>query len=79
MKLKALYILVFFTILCTLYTQAQQTYQLVWADEFNVNGSLNPTFWNIEINGNGGGNNELQYYTARNEKLMKEKHILRVV
>lgn len=35
---------------------------LAWHDEFN--GSVIDTAtWNFEVNGNGGGNNELQYYT----------------
>jgi len=39
-------------------------YHLVWQDLFNQC-ALNTSVWNIEVNGNGGGNNELQYYTAR--------------
>jgi len=39
-------------------------YTLFWSDEFN-NGALNSSIWNMEINGNGGGNNELEYYTNR--------------
>jgi beta-glucanase (GH16 family) len=34
--------------------------ELVWADEFNTIDSSN---WTFETNGDGGGNNELQYYT----------------
>lgn len=41
---------------------------LTWADEFNGT-SLDTSKWNIEVNGNGGGNNELQYYTARPENI----------
>lgn len=41
---------------------------LAWADEFNGS-SLDGSKWNIEVNGNGGGNNELQYYTARPENI----------
>jgi predicted small secreted protein len=41
---------------------------LAWADEFNGT-SLDTSKWNIEVNGNGGGNNELQYYTARAENI----------
>lgn len=41
---------------------------LAWADEFNGT-SLDTSKWNIEVNGNGGGNNELQYYTARSENI----------
>lgn len=37
-------------------------YKLVWQDLFD-GGELNLFRWNIEVNGNGGGNNELQYYT----------------
>ena len=37
-------------------------WKLVWDDEFSGD-SLDKTKWNYEINGNGGGNNELQYYT----------------
>jgi beta-glucanase (GH16 family) len=39
-------------------------YKLVWHDEFD-GPSIDQTKWNFEINGNGGGNNELEYYTAR--------------
>lgn len=35
---------------------------LVWHDEFNGT-ALDLSRWNYEVNGNGGGNNELQYYT----------------
>jgi len=41
---------------------------LAWADEFNGS-ALDTSKWNIEVNGNGGGNNELQYYTARAENI----------
>jgi len=37
-------------------------YTLVWHDEFNEK-TLDTTNWSYEVNGNGGGNNELQYYT----------------
>lgn len=39
-------------------------WKLVWADEFNGN-ALDLTKWHFEVNGKGGGNNELQYYTDR--------------
>ena len=44
---------------------AQANYRLVWNDEFSGT-SLNEEAWNIEVNGNGGGNAELQYYTREN-------------
>ena len=42
--------------------------ELIWAEEFDVDGPPNPDVWNIEIgNGvNGWGNFELQYYTDQN-------------
>jgi beta-glucanase (GH16 family) len=36
---------------------------LVWNDEFSGS-SIDLNKWEYEVNGNGGGNNELQYYTA---------------
>ena len=41
------------------------TYNLVWSDEFDGD-TLNEDNWKYEINGSGGGNNELQYYTDQN-------------
>ncbi len=46
-------------------------YELVWADEFSSL-ELDRTSWNVEVNGNGGGNNELQYYTDRPVNLRVE-------
>lgn len=43
-------------------------YHLVWQDLFDAD-ELNPMRWDIEVNGNGGGNNELQYYTDRPENV----------
>lgn len=40
-------------------------YTLVWADYFDGKALDNST-WNVEVNGDGGGNNELQYYAAEN-------------
>ena len=43
------------------------TYQLVWSDEFNgADGSVpDATKWAIQTGGDGWGNHELEYYTAR--------------
>ena len=41
-------------------------YNLLWNDEFEGS-TVDPNKWSYEINGNGGGNNELQYYTDRAE------------
>lgn len=46
-------------------------YKLVWEDLFN-DAELNKNNWLIEVNGNGGGNNELQYYRSENISLGKD-------
>jgi len=43
---------------------AIEGWELVWNDEFNGS-SINLDKWEYEVNGSGGGNNELQYYTDR--------------
>lgn len=43
-------------------------YKLVWQDLFDAE-EINPLRWNIEVNGDGGGNAELQYYTDRPENI----------
>lgn len=40
-------------------------YKLVWQDLFDGE-ALDESVWNIEVNGNGGGNNESQYYRREN-------------
>lgn len=46
-------------------------YELVWNEDF-TDGSLDRKVWNIEVNGDGGGNNELQYYCEKGVKLAAE-------
>ena len=54
-------------------------YTLVWNEDF-TDGTLDNAVWNIEVNGNGGGNNELQYYCEKGVSLGVEsttgKHCL---
>ncbi len=54
-------------------------YQLVWNMDF-TGASLNSDAFNIEVNGDGGGNNELQYYCEKGVSLGVEpvtgKHCL---
>lgn len=50
-------------------------YSLVWEEEF-TGSSLNTDYWTVEVNGNGGGNRELQYYTDRQENLRLEDGVL---
>ena len=39
-------------------------YTLVWNEDF-TDATLDRNVWNIEVNGDGGGNNELQYYCEK--------------
>ncbi|MBN2011871.1 glycoside hydrolase family 16 protein [candidate division KSB1 bacterium] len=41
-------------------------YEAVWNDEFDGD-QLDLTKWEYEVNADGGGNNELQYYTDRSQ------------
>ena len=57
---------------------------LVWADEFDVDGAPNANIWNYDI-GNGSelgipgwGNNELQYYTDRSENVVVDNGMLKI-
>lgn len=47
--------------------QAQQR-KLVWSDEFNYTGLPDSAKWSYDVGGHGWGNQELQYYTARELK-----------
>lgn len=51
--------------------EVPEGYRLVWSDEFNA-ATLDTSIWNIEVNGSGGGNNELQYYCERGVSLGRE-------
>ena len=42
-----------------------QTYNLVWADEFDYTGLPDTAKWSYDVGGGGWGNQELQYYTSR--------------
>ena len=47
-------------------------YHLIWQDSFDGNSLNESENWSIEVNGNGGGNNELQYYRKENITVEKE-------
>jgi len=68
--------LLIFTLSFSFSANAQKrTYELVWHDEFNEK-TLNTSQWNFVINGKGGGNNELQYYTNSHQNLyLKGGHL----
>lgn len=46
-------------------------YTLVWNEDF-TDETLDRSVWNIEVNGDGGGNNELQYYCEKAVTLADE-------
>lgn len=49
-----------------------QNYTLVWEDNFNKS-TINTKNWTINVDGNGGGNRELQYYRKENISIEKER------
>lgn len=52
------------------------TYNLVFSDEFDGT-ELDLEKWRYEVNGSGGGNNELQYYT--DENVVVEDGLLKII
>jgi beta-glucanase (GH16 family) len=54
--------------------------ELLWADEFNLDGAPDPTKWKYDIGtGSGGwGNQELQYYTNRPENSIVSNGSLKI-
>ncbi len=68
MKKFTLFLIVQFSI----FQAFSQNWQLKWADEFNGTSLDVTNTWNPEVNGDGGGNSELQYY--RSENLTKETY-----
>lgn len=52
---------------------------LLWSDEFNTDGLPNPNNWGYDLtNNNGWGNNELQYYTNRQENAFVSNGTLKI-
>ncbi|MBT8393636.1 MAG: glycoside hydrolase family 16 protein [Flavobacteriaceae bacterium] len=53
--------------------------QLVWSDEFNIEGAPNPSNWNYNTGAGGWGNNELQTYTDNSENVIVEEGVLKII
>jgi beta-glucanase (GH16 family) len=51
------------------------TYKLVWSDEFNE-ATIDTSVWNFEIDGNGGGNHEQEYYQRNNATIENSNLII---
>jgi beta-glucanase (GH16 family) len=66
MKILRYIIVLFFIILLDKSLYSQPNWQLVWSDEFDST-SLNTDYWTRETGGHGWGNNELEYYTGRED------------
>lgn len=56
--------------------QNTNEYKLVWSDEFDGSGKPDETKWNYDLGGHGWGNNELEYYTDREENARVENGLL---
>lgn len=54
---------------------AIEGWELVWQDEFD-GAEIDDSKWSFEVNGKGGGNNELQYYTDFPENAFIEDEML---
>lgn len=62
---------VFLILLISFFSIFAQEYKLVWEDNFDKT-KLNESIWSIDVNGNGGGNKELQYYRRENIEIGNE-------
>ncbi|PSR09317.1 MAG: hypothetical protein DA408_17360 [Bacteroidetes bacterium] len=60
------YLSAFFLLLCAAPQLRAQCFELVWSDEFSINGPPNPATWGYDLGtGQGGwGNQEIQTYTS---------------
>jgi beta-glucanase (GH16 family) len=62
--------------------EVAQLTNLIWQDEFSVDGPIDPTAWTYDLGDGtdqgipGWGNNELQYYTDRPENVTVENGVL---
>lgn len=57
--------------------QAADEYEVVWEDNFDGN-SLDRSIWNVEQNGDGGGNQELQYYRDSTDNIQVSDGTLKI-
>ena len=75
--MQKLYSLLFMMVLAVM--SMAEDYQLVWNEDFTED-ALDRNVWSVEVNADGGGNNELQYYCEEGVSLGVEpttgKHCL---
>jgi beta-glucanase (GH16 family) len=56
-----------------------QCKRLIWAEEFDVNGTPNPSNWSYETGAGGWGNAESQNYTNRAANSIVENGVLKII
>lgn len=56
---------------------ASDEYQVIWEDNFDGT-ELDRTIWNVEVNGDGGGNQEHQYYVDSRENIEVSSGTLKI-
>ncbi len=71
--MKTLFIVAFIWFTQNCYAQQDS---LVWSDEFNGSGALNPVNWTFDLGSNGWGNNEIQEYTNSTKNARQESGVL---
>jgi len=52
---------------------------LVWSDEFDTPGSPDPAKWTYDLGAGGWGNNELEYYTSRQDNAIVSNGTLKII
>ena len=65
MRSHAILALFFLTASFSAIAQRKTKEKLVWSDEFNYSGLPDSSKWSYAVGGQGWGNNELEFYTAR--------------
>jgi len=56
-----------------------QCFELVWSEEFDSTGLPSEAIWNFETGGDGGGNNELQYYRKDSSNAYVDQGSLKII
>jgi beta-glucanase (GH16 family) len=71
------YFLLIFNLISGKTLFSQESYQMIWSDEFNSSGAPNPDSWGYDLGASGWGNNELQNYTdSRENSFMRDGKLI---
>jgi len=52
---------------------------MIWNDEFEVDGAPDPTKWSYNLGAGGWGNSELQHYTDRADNAIVQNGVLKII